>query len=43
MKLSVFLIHVLLTILIAIVVYGLIIFGVLGFVHMLMEVFNLGF
>nr|DAV13112.1 MAG TPA: hypothetical protein [Bacteriophage sp.] len=43
MKLSAFLIHVLLAILIVIVVYGLIIFGVLGFVHMLMEVFNLGF
>lgn len=43
MKLSTFLMYVLLAILIVIAVYGLFIFGVLGFIYLLMEVFNLGF
>ncbi|WP_337576137.1 hypothetical protein [Phascolarctobacterium succinatutens] len=43
MKLSTFLMYVLLAILIVIAVYGLFIFGVLGFIHLLMGVFNLGF
>ena len=36
-------IYILLLILFLIVVYGLIIGGILGFLHLLMEVFNLGF
>lgn len=43
MKLSTFLMCVLLAILIVIAVYGLIVGGVLGFLHLLMGVFNLGF
>lgn len=43
MKLSTFLMYVLLAILIVIAVYGLFIFGVLGFICLLMEVFTLGF
>lgn len=43
MKLSAFLMYVLLAILIVIAVYGLFIFGGLGFIYLLMEVFNLGF
>ena len=43
MKLSVFLMYVLLAILIVIAVYGLFIGGIVGFLYLLMEVFNLGF
>nr|DAX09324.1 MAG TPA: chitin synthase regulator [Bacteriophage sp.] len=43
MKWSAIAIYVLLVILFCIVFYGLIIGGILGFLHLLMEVFNLGF
>ena len=43
MKWSVIPIYVLFVILFCIVFYGLIIGGILGFLHLLMEVFNLGF
>lgn len=43
MKWSAIAISVLLVILFCIAVYGLIIGGILGFLHLLMEVFNLGF
>ncbi len=43
MKLSAFLMYVLLAILIVIAVYGLFIGGIVGFLYLLMEVFNLGF
>lgn len=43
MKWSAITIYVLLVILFCIVFYSLIIGGILGFLHLLMEVFNLGF
>lgn len=43
MKWSAISIYVLFVILFCVVVYGLIIGGILGFLHLLMGVFNLGF
>ena len=43
MKWSVITIYVLFVIMFCIVFYSLIIGGILGFLHLLMEVFNLGF
>lgn len=43
MKWSAIAIYVLFVILLCVVFYGLIIGGILGFRHLLMEVFNLGF